>query len=41
MMSNSALYRIWRERLLLLIPADCKYHRYRLTNRRCLAIVST
>jgi hypothetical protein len=32
MLSNSVLYRIWRERLSQLIPEDCKYQRYRLTN---------
>jgi hypothetical protein len=29
MVSNSALYRIWRERLSQLTPEDCKYLRYR------------
>jgi hypothetical protein len=36
MLSNSALYRIWRERLSQLIPEGCKYHRYRLTNNHNL-----
>ena len=38
MLSNSMLYRIWRERLSQLIPEDCKYHRYRLTNMLLLVV---
>jgi hypothetical protein len=38
MLSNSVLYRIWRERLSQLIPAGCKYHRYRLTNMLLLVV---
>lgn len=38
MLSNSALYRIWRKRLSQLIPEDCRYHRYRLTNMLLLVV---
>ena len=38
MLPNSVLYRIWHERLSQLIPEDCKYHRYRLTNMLLLVV---
>jgi hypothetical protein len=38
MLSNSVLYRIWRQRLLQLVPKNCKYHRYRLTNMLLLVV---
>jgi hypothetical protein len=38
MLSNSVLYRIWRKRLSQLIPEDCRYHRYRLTNMLLLVV---
>ncbi len=38
MMSNSELYRIWRERLAQLIPEGCKYHHYRLTNMLLMVV---
>jgi hypothetical protein len=38
MLSNTALYRIWRKRLSQLIPVDCRYRRYRLTNMLLLVV---
>jgi hypothetical protein len=38
MLSNSVLYRIWHKRLSQLIPENCKYHRYRLTNMLLLVV---
>ena len=38
MLSKSTLYHIWRQRLSQLIPEDCKYHRYRLTNMLLLVV---
>jgi hypothetical protein len=38
MLSNSVLYRSWYKRLSQLVPTDCKYHRYRLTNMLLLVV---
>jgi hypothetical protein len=38
MLSNATLYHIWRQRLSQLIPEDCKYQRFRLTNMLLLVV---
>lgn len=38
MPSNSVPYRIWRKRLSQLIPDNCQYRRYRLTNMLILVV---